>query len=92
MPLSKISIGALVWTSDFWAVADPYLTTDTPQLEPLGPSSDYRDPLDFCWTTTMRKDQVNFSPIVIIIAAACIAGVSTLEPFVHYHLLIFTRR
>lgn len=94
LPLSTMALHVLVWSEDLWVVPNPYTnaTSFPPQLPPLGPPDRFRDPLDFCWTTTMRKDQVNFSPIVIIIAAACIAGVSTLEPFVHYHLLIFTRR
>ncbi|KAH8913761.1 hypothetical protein BT69DRAFT_1306207 [Atractiella rhizophila] len=31
MPLSKISISALLWSSDFWAVSNPYLDSDFPR-------------------------------------------------------------
>lgn len=57
LPLSKISIGALAWTSDYWPVADPYLSTDFPTPAPLGPASEYYDPLDFCYRTTMLRPQ-----------------------------------
>ena len=79
LPLSTMALHVLVWSEDLWVVPNPYInaTSLPPQLPPLGPPDQFRDPLDFCWTTSMRKDQVNFSPIVIIIAAACIAGVSS---------------
>ncbi|KAH9812839.1 hypothetical protein DFH28DRAFT_395024 [Melampsora americana] len=72
VPLSKISIGALAWTSDFWAIPNPYLDSDQPQVQPLGPSDLYRDTLDFCYTTTMKKPQGAFAnknwtvPIILV--------------------------
>lgn len=92
LPLSTMALHVLVWSEDLWVVPNPYInaTTLPPQLPPLGPPDQFRDPLDFCWTTTMKRDEVNFSPIVIIIAAACIAGVclkseSLLLFFSHLH-------
>lgn len=57
LPLSKLAIGALVWSDDYWAVANPYelFGVDDPAPPPLGPSSDFYDPMDFCWRTTMRR-------------------------------------
>lgn len=91
LPLSTMALHVLVWSEDLWVVPNPYVnaTSLPPQVPPLGPPDQFRDPLDFCWTTTMRKDQVNFSPIVIIIAAACIAGVSSGDP-IFFHPLTFT--
>ncbi|KAG8896999.1 hypothetical protein FRB99_008521 [Tulasnella sp. 403] len=68
LPISTLTVHGLVWTSDFWPVPNPYLnaTTFPPQVPPLGPSWEYRDPLDFCWTTTMKKDSLNWAPFVVI--------------------------
>ncbi|EGG04727.1 uncharacterized protein MELLADRAFT_116992 [Melampsora larici-populina 98AG31] len=73
VPLSKISIGALAWTSDFWAIPNPYVNSDQPQVDPLGPSDLYRASLDFCYTTTMKKPQgvlININWTVPIILAS----------------------
>ncbi|KAG8929858.1 hypothetical protein FRC02_004984 [Tulasnella sp. 418] len=70
LPISTIAVHALVWSSDFWPVPNPYVnaTSNPLQMEPLGPPSEFRDPLDFCWTTTMKVDSVNWAPLVIIIS------------------------
>ncbi|KAF8595614.1 hypothetical protein BDV93DRAFT_501109 [Ceratobasidium sp. AG-I] len=76
LPLSTISVHAIIWSSDFWPVDNPYLNLDStqqPDLSPLGPSSIYRDPLDFCWTTTMRRDEVNFAPGAVILGVFTLA-------------------
>ncbi|CAE6475333.1 unnamed protein product [Rhizoctonia solani] len=75
LPLSTISVHAITWSSDFWPVENPFVGyngTKTPDLQPLGPSSVFHEPLDFCWTTTMRKDEINYAP------AAVVLGVLTL--------------
>lgn len=77
LPLSTMALHVLVWSDDLWVVPNPYLnaTTFPPELPPLGPSSQFRDPLDFCYTTTMRKDAVNYAPIVVIVAFLVFVGV-----------------
>ncbi|KAF8521485.1 hypothetical protein JB92DRAFT_3082021 [Gautieria morchelliformis] len=54
LPLSTLAVHALLWSQDFWV---------------LGPPSQFRDPLDFCYTTTMSKNEINFAPMVVILAA-----------------------
>ncbi|KPV73435.1 uncharacterized protein RHOBADRAFT_55175 [Rhodotorula graminis WP1] len=57
LPLSKLAIGAVTWTDDFWVVENPYdaLGVDGPAPAPLGPADMYYAPMDFCWRTTMRR-------------------------------------
>ncbi|KAF8585532.1 hypothetical protein K439DRAFT_1560810 [Ramaria rubella] len=71
LPLSTITVHALLWSQDFWVIPNPYLnaTSLPPSLPPLGPSSEFRDPLDFCYTTTMNKNEINFAPAVVALAA-----------------------
>ncbi|KDQ63598.1 hypothetical protein JAAARDRAFT_119276 [Jaapia argillacea MUCL 33604] len=71
LPLSTMAVHVLVWSQDLWAVPNPYInaTTSPPQVVPLGPSDEYRDPLDFCWATTMKRNEVNWAPALFIIAA-----------------------
>lgn len=71
LPLSTIAVHALLWSDDFWVVDNPYVnaTTFPPNIPPLGPASEFRDPLDFCYTTTMRKNEINFAPAVVILSA-----------------------
>lgn len=65
LPLSTISVHVLVWSDELWAIPNPYTnaTSLPPILPPLGPSNEYRDPLDFCWTTTMKRNEINLAPI-----------------------------
>jgi len=79
LPLSTLAVHVLVWSQDLWVVPNPYVnaTTNPPVVSPLGPPDAFRDPLDFCWTTTMAKSQVNFAPVVIIISAFAFITVST---------------
>ncbi|CAK5280520.1 unnamed protein product [Mycena citricolor] len=70
LPLSTLAVHVLVWSSDIWVVPNPYTnaTTFPPIVPPLGPSNRFRDPLDFCWTTTMSKDQINYAPVLVILS------------------------
>jgi hypothetical protein len=81
LPLSTLAVHVLVWSQDLWVVSNPYVnaTTNPPIVPSIGPPDAFRDPLDFCWTTTMAKSQINFAPIVIIIAAIVILTASTLS-------------
>lgn len=78
LPLSTIATHALVWSDDFWVVSNPYVnsTTNPPELPPLGPSNEFHDPLDFCYTTTMRRNEVNYAPIIVLASAItfCLVG------------------
>jgi hypothetical protein len=82
LPLSTMAVHVLVWSQDLWVVANPYNgTTFPPVIPPLGPESEYRNPLDFCWTTTMKKNQVNYAPVVIVMSVVVIL-------FVRYIILV----
>ena len=75
-----MAVHVMVWSDDLWVVPNPYVnaTTLPPQLPPLGPASEFRGPLDFCYTTTMERNQINYAPAVLIIAIISFLGVSTL--------------
>lgn len=78
LPLSTMAVHVLVWSEDLWVVPNPYVnaTTSPPQVAPLGPADQFRDPLDFCWTTTMKRNQLNYAPVIVIISLVCVSGVS----------------
>lgn len=77
LPLSTMALHVIIWSSDLWVVPNPYLnaTSLPPVVEPLGPPQQYRDPLDFCWTTTMKRNEVNFAPAVVLCALLVMASV-----------------
>ena len=77
LPLSTMALHAVIWSAELWVVPNPYInaTSLPPILEPLGPPEQYRDPLDFCWTTTMKRNEINFAPAVVICALIVIATV-----------------
>lgn len=78
LPLSTLAVHVLVWSDDLWVVPNPYTnaTTFPPVLPPLGPSSEYKGPLEFCWTTTMKRDEVNWAPVLIILSIFVVGSVS----------------
>ncbi|TFK30404.1 hypothetical protein FA15DRAFT_579807 [Coprinopsis marcescibilis] len=67
LPLSTMALHVVVWSEELWPVKNPYINTTTfpPSLDLLGPMAEYRDPLDFCWTTTMKRNEVNYAPILV---------------------------
>ena len=77
LPLSTMALHVIIWSSDLWVVPNPYInaTSTPPVLEPLGPPEQYRDPLDFCWTTTMKRNEVNFAPVVVLCALIVMSSV-----------------
>ena len=77
LPISTMAIHVLVWSDDLWAVPNPYTnaTTNPPQVAPLGPADEYRDPLDFCYTTTMKRNEINLAPSLVILSVIVIASV-----------------
>ncbi|KAI0825060.1 hypothetical protein BC628DRAFT_1321069 [Trametes gibbosa] len=81
LPLSTMAVHVLVWSDDLWAVPNPYLNANASTIiEPLGPSDEYRDPLDFCYTTTMRRNEINYAPVVVILAFVCLVGLTIWFP------------
>lgn len=78
LPLSTMALHVVIWSADLWVVPNPYInaTSIPPVVDPLGPPQEYRDPLDFCWTTTMKRNEVNFAPAVVLCSLIVIATVS----------------
>lgn len=89
LPLSTMTVHVLVWSDDLWAVPNPYTNTSTfpPDILPLGPPDEFREPLDFCYTTTMLRNEVNYAPAVVIIAILSFLSVSPTT----IHLSIYSR-
>jgi hypothetical protein len=77
LPLSTMAVHVLVWSQDLWVVPNPYVnaTSSPPVLPALGPPEQFRDALDFCWTTTMKRNEINLAPLVVLIAAAVFVSV-----------------
>ena len=61
LPLSTIAVHAIVWSSDFWANR-----SDESGSVPLGTANEFRDSTDICYTTTMKRNEINLAPIVFI--------------------------
>ncbi|KAJ7244762.1 hypothetical protein B0H12DRAFT_1211560 [Mycena haematopus] len=82
LPLSTLAVHVLVWSDDLWVVPNPYTnaTTFPPVVPPLGPPSEYKDPLDFCWTTTMKRDEINWAPVLVILSVFVVASLTIWFP------------
>ncbi|THV07730.1 hypothetical protein K435DRAFT_772567 [Dendrothele bispora CBS 962.96] len=70
LPISTMAVHVIVWSQDLWVVPNPYenATSFPPQVLPLGPADQFRDPLDFCWTTTMNKNEINYAPALVVLS------------------------
>ncbi|KAF9822133.1 hypothetical protein IEO21_00127 [Rhodonia placenta] len=90
LPISTLAVHVLVWSDDLWVVPNPYTnaTTNPPSVSPLGPSDEYRAPLDFCYTTTMQLNEINYAPVIVIIAVVCFFGVGLIWFPVHLYKTI----
>ncbi|GAA6037574.1 hypothetical protein JCM8097_006120 [Rhodosporidiobolus ruineniae] len=87
LPLSKLAIGALVWTDDYWPVSNPYelYDSDDPSPPSLGPSSQYYSSMDFCYRTTMRRrdglHHVNWVAAILPVAVLVVLVLSLWLPW-----------
>lgn len=72
LPLSKVAVGAISWSSDFWAVSNYYLFSDNPSPPPLGSPDQFYAPLDFCFKTSMETNDFNFAWIIVVVASTVI--------------------
>lgn len=79
MPLSKVCVGALVWSSDFWAIPNPYVSTDNPDLATDTPEG-RRAQSDFCYTTTMEAQNFNWAWLVLPFAGLTILWLTIFFP------------
>ena len=74
LPLSTLAIHALVWSSDFWVTRDNENGTVT-----SGPLNEFREPTDVCYTTTIRRNEINLAPAVIVASAITFIFVCTIH-------------
>ncbi|CBQ68303.1 conserved hypothetical protein [Sporisorium reilianum SRZ2] len=83
LPLSKLAVDALVWSSDFWPVPNPYKggIDDPVPGALLGDPDIWRAPLDFCYTTTMRKDAFNWAYVIVPMAVLVIIFYTLWYPY-----------
>jgi hypothetical protein len=81
VPLSKVAVDALVWSSAFWPVErNPYLTEDFPSFPASANATLYRDPEHFCYVTNMALPDgfLNFNwAFLIIPMAVCVVATLT---------------
>lgn len=100
LPLSTMAIHVLVWSDDLWVVKNPYanLTAATvstngsmqemqllDSLKSLGPEEEWRHPLDFCWTTSMKRNEVNWAPALVVVSIWVLFLVSL---FSYFHVIL----
>lgn len=83
LPLSKLAVDALVWSSDFWPVPNPYKggIDDPVPAALLGDPDIWRAPLEFCYTTTMRRDAFNWAYVIIPLAVLTIVFYTLWYPY-----------
>jgi hypothetical protein len=79
-----MAVHVIVWSEELWPIPNPYKNANAtlnadglPVLEPLGPVEEFRDPLDFCWTTTMKRNEVNYAAVIVILAVVAVGFVSS---------------
>ncbi|KAH9950392.1 hypothetical protein B0H21DRAFT_723250 [Amylocystis lapponica] len=89
LPVSTMAVHVLVWSDDLWVVPNPYInaTSSPPVVAPLGPADQYRDPLDFCYTTTMKRHAINYAPVTVLVALICFAGLTVWFPIYLYRTI-----
>jgi hypothetical protein len=69
IPLSKLALDTLTWQADFWpADAQAALATGVPALR-TDASETTRGTDDFCWSTTLQRDEFNFAWLLMPLAA-----------------------
>lgn len=69
LPLSAISISALVWEDTFWPIPNPYKVS--------GKDEDFR----YCYRTNVNESNTNYAWLVILIAALVLLLLTIYFPF-----------
>lgn len=60
IPLGKLAFDAIVWNVDYWPLDAQSKAVGADISPHPGNANMWRDPLDFCYTTTMRRDEFNW--------------------------------
>ncbi|KAJ1941255.1 hypothetical protein FBU59_003551, partial [Linderina macrospora] len=79
IPVLKLSLEVIVWDQGFWAVANPFRTTDSPSFP--APEPGHRDPSKFCYTTTMRNGAFSAAYILLPIGIVVFLGYGLYLPW-----------
>ncbi|KAJ2741522.1 hypothetical protein H4S06_005877, partial [Coemansia sp. BCRC 34490] len=87
IPTIKLCLDALVWGQAYWAVPNPYRSTDRPDFASQDTESGYRKPGDFCYTTTMRNKAFNGAFVILPCAAVLLLWLGVALP-IQVHKLV----
>ncbi|KAJ2551823.1 hypothetical protein EV175_003547, partial [Coemansia sp. RSA 1933] len=85
IPMTKLSLDAIVWDQGYWAVSNPYRTADKPDFGSA--PSGQRAPGDFCYTTTMKNGSFNGSFVIIPFAVVLVLWLGIGLPFQVHRLV-----
>ncbi|KAI8052417.1 hypothetical protein BDF22DRAFT_688123 [Syncephalis plumigaleata] len=78
LPLLSMAFGAIVWTDDFWPVANPYKLTDNPNFDMMP---------HFCYTTTMKVGEFNSAYLIVPLAAIIVIVLGGYFPYALFKLI-----
>ncbi|KAJ2520852.1 hypothetical protein H4217_001769 [Coemansia sp. RSA 1939] len=87
IPTIKLCLDALVWGQAYWAVPNPYRSTDRPDFASQDTESGHRRPGDFCYTTTMRNTAFNGAFVILPCAAVLLLWLGVALP-IQVHKLV----
>ncbi|KAJ1767731.1 hypothetical protein LPJ74_005205 [Coemansia sp. RSA 1843] len=85
IPMTKLCLDAIVWSQGYWAVPNPYRTTDKPAFG--SPSDGMRSPSAFCYTTSMRQGSFNGAFVILPFAVVLFLWLSIGLPFQVHQLV-----
>ncbi|KIP11367.1 hypothetical protein PHLGIDRAFT_99506 [Phlebiopsis gigantea 11061_1 CR5-6] len=89
LPLSTMAMHVLVWSDDLWVVPNPYTNSSVNPIDlpALGPADEFLGPLDFCYTTTMKRNELNYAPALVILAFVSLIGFTIGYPIQLYRTI-----
>jgi hypothetical protein len=60
-----MAVHVLVWSEDLWVIPPSLLGAD---MSPVVAMTN-EDHQNICWTTTMKRNEINWAPAFIVVAA-----------------------
>lgn len=69
IPLSKLALDTLTWQADFWPADAQAALAAGVAASHIGSSETMRASDDFCWSTTLQRDEFNFAWLLLPLAA-----------------------
>ncbi|KAJ1937656.1 hypothetical protein GGF37_005113, partial [Kickxella alabastrina] len=86
IPVVKLCLEAIVWSQGYWAVPNPFRTSDDPVWNLADSDSSQRNPEKFCYTTTMRNGSFNGAFVVLPLAVLLFIVLGMVLPVQVYKL------